>query len=324
MLPAASSPPAARLFSDPAEVAGVADDGIDDERTRAIVGGHLEADAPPLHREAAVHPLASGGALLIDHRFVQPDGLVAGVNDDVRALQCHAVGALDVEPDRSRRGTRAQDEVELRAALAAVEDEIGRGVEIAIDDTTVGRKVGPPAGWILRAVVVELGGRQLLGLHAPRARAGGQGQGHGASASRAGRRPQTHLGMCQLQPRPGAKTHVADVGARATRAGCEEERKLRDLRAYGRAPRRRRRRNDAGARMEHWRDGRITGSDRDRGGTGTERHDEQRERADDCRPVGEILQCEPPRVPRRGPRGRAHGLPRSIQSRPQNEAEQAR
>ena len=70
--------------------------------------------------------------------------VAARADHHVPAVERDGIGAADIDPDGAGAGTRAENEIELDGALAAVEDEIGGRIDIAIGDTPEGRDVAPP------------------------------------------------------------------------------------------------------------------------------------------------------------------------------------
>jgi hypothetical protein len=110
------------------------------------------------------------------------------------------------------------DEVELRVALRAVEDQVDVRVDTAIDDAPVHRHVRPPRAGIGARVVVRLA---RLRLRARDARGGSSSEptdadrlGGGVLAGPGSRRDEPRAVQAQPQALAGCVGHVAHVRRR--------------------------------------------------------------------------------------------------------------
>ena len=107
-----------------AEVGGIAQHRINDERLRPIIGHHSKADLMGLFAHIATGYLLPDSAhLLIDEWFVQSDLLACDVEDEV-ALRLHfeCVGADEGQQDGCGVSPGGHDEVVFQLPLVTIVD----------------------------------------------------------------------------------------------------------------------------------------------------------------------------------------------------------
>ena len=146
-----------------AVVRGVADDRIDHQRACTIVAADDEGDSPAVEPERSRNQHAAGRAVLVDEELVHAQARLPAAGDEVFAVQPQRVRTAHLETDERRIGAGRDHEVELRLALAAVEDEIDAGIDAAVDHPPVHRHVAAPRARIGTGVVVRLAGQHVLG-----------------------------------------------------------------------------------------------------------------------------------------------------------------
>ena len=183
----------AGVGADPAEVGGVHDHRVDDQRPRAVVLAHAE----PVRSVGARLPRARHLAALALELLVGEGRLLA----QFRAAEVERQSAVLLVPDRlrsvepqrhaARIGARMHDDVVLEPPAIAVEHEVDAGTNAGDADAAVG---GDPAVPVRRVVPHEV-------VHACRERFRGLDRGrrsraldsHAQSAPRAvGRRQREH------------------------------------------------------------------------------------------------------------------------------------
>ena len=141
-----------------AEVSGVGEHRIDDERPGRVVSGEPKAD--PLRAFAHVAPgdiLPDAVDLLIDDGLVLAYVAAFRVQHEIAfSADLQFVRTFEVERDLLRVRTRCDDEVVFELALVAVVDEVDAGIDVLVTDLRVGRDIGAPLRRIFADEVVRL------------------------------------------------------------------------------------------------------------------------------------------------------------------------
>jgi hypothetical protein len=150
-----------------ADVGGVAQDRIDDERQAAVIGADLEGYlAVWPGDEGAGHGLAHAVDLLVQEGGLLVQVAGGGMHDQAAlAVRGDALGAFDLEADLARVGPRLDGEVVLEAALGAgMVGQVDAGVDaLELDLGEVGH-VGVPLAGVGAEEVVGLGGQLVQAL----------------------------------------------------------------------------------------------------------------------------------------------------------------
>lgn len=143
----------------PAEIGGVDNDRIDDERLRHVVRRDVEADlSPAIQDVAAVDelPLALARPGLVDRRPAEANHLVSThPHDEVAvAVDDEVFGPLQRHAHRVRVGARRDDEVEFQFAPIAVIDRVDAGIHVLDPNPGVAGHIGMPLGGIVADEIV--------------------------------------------------------------------------------------------------------------------------------------------------------------------------
>ena len=157
-----------------AQVAGVGQQRVDDERQGLVVGADLEAHLVQCRGAiAGGHCGPSPLLLLVGQRPVVAELAVPGPQHQVAGrVQPQAAHAAEGDPDRGWVGARRQHVIVFQLALAGVVDQVHAGVNAGVADPPEALHVRPPLGRIGPAVVVAPGrlfifaGRRWRGLAA--------------------------------------------------------------------------------------------------------------------------------------------------------------
>ncbi len=124
---------AARIDGDPlaeidaasAQVGGVGEHGVDDQRPRGVVAAEAEADAIATEQIAGRHRPPAPVDRLVHTRSRLRHGTAGNAHDKAAAgVNAQPVGAAQGEPDPSRVGSGRHDQVVLEPPLAAIEASV--------------------------------------------------------------------------------------------------------------------------------------------------------------------------------------------------------
>ena len=186
-----------------AEVGGVDEHRIDDQRPAAVIRGYLEADATRVFEHVATSDFPADAVdLLIDGWLPLADCAGGRVQHEIAlGIYFEFVGTLEADRDRLGVCARANDEVVLELALVvAIVDEVDPAVDVFVSHLRVRRNVGPPLRGVVADEVVHLAGQLIQPCHAWR--------GVGADESR------PHDGPRHLLPLRQAGLYESEFTAR--------------------------------------------------------------------------------------------------------------
>ncbi len=151
---------AAEVLGAAAEVRGVEQRGVDDERPAPVIGGHLEAHPTSALEHVATRDVPPDAVdLLIDDGLPLADRCSGRVQHEVTLrIDLQFVGAPKAEQDPLGIGARADDEVVLQLPLVAVVDKVDSGIDVLVLHLRIRRDIGPPLRGIVADEVVGLAG----------------------------------------------------------------------------------------------------------------------------------------------------------------------
>ena len=150
-----------------AEVGGVRQDRVNDERPAWIVLTYLKCHIPPApYQVPDNHRLSSAiGRFLVSERPVQRDLTACDARHQVTLrVDSQVVDALKCQPDDARVGPGRNDEITFELALGAVINQVDSGINSQLRDFAVIWNAAEPVGRIFAEKVIALA-RQLVHTH---------------------------------------------------------------------------------------------------------------------------------------------------------------
>jgi hypothetical protein len=147
-----------------AQVAAIAEHGVNGERLAGIVALRLEAEgAVRAQPVAAGHGLANAVVSLVEVGRSLDQGAAAGLEEQVALrVEAQALGALQAQVNGGGIGARGDDEVVFELLLAvAVVDGVDARIEVVGRHLGILGDVGLPGGEVLAGEVVAAAGQFL-------------------------------------------------------------------------------------------------------------------------------------------------------------------
>lgn len=145
-----------------AEIRGVGQHGIDDQRPRVVVARHPKADLLRIVNDkvAALHDGARAVDLLINDRLVLRNVAVCGAQHEITLRgEREIIDAVEAHLYHARIGAGCDHEVVLQLALTAVINHVDAGVDAGVFNACVMRYAGAPMFGVTTDEIVALAGQ---------------------------------------------------------------------------------------------------------------------------------------------------------------------